>query len=235
LKIIVSALVFIILIGVSLPAFAKKHYMKTEVLSPKTGETLIDTASVPKDSYTLKLQNVEVLACRYNIGTKRQPRETLLLWVKNAVGYELAYKLESGPGEVFSKPVLFSASNYTFLNISTEPNGSGGFVADQFFWFAPDGSVHAVEFQQASEVYEQLAKSDEIILTGGEKEFFYDEDQMRFEFWLAREGDPHCCPSGGSVTGTYKLVGAPKYDFFTRRYQANFHILVDDITLLGQK
>ncbi|MCI0411765.1 hypothetical protein L0222_03070 [bacterium] len=137
--------------------------------------------------------------------------------------------MESEPGETFSKPVLFNASSYQFLNISTEPNGSGGFVLDQFLWFAPDSSVHSVEFQQASEVYENLAKSHEVVITGGEKEFFYKDGRMKFEFWLAQQGDPHCCPSNGTVTGTYKLTGAPKYDSFTRRYQARFQILIDQI------
>jgi hypothetical protein len=227
LKTIVSALLFAILISAPLPALAKKYYTKTELLSSQTGETLIETASKLKDSYSLTLPKLKVLACVYSIGTKRQPREVLFFWVKKDQGYELVYKLESGPGEIFTKPVLFSIATYSFLNVSTEPNGSGGFVADQFLWFAPDGTVHPVEFQQASEVYEHLAKSNEVILTGGEKEFFYDDNQMKFEFWLARQGDPHCCPSGGTVTGTYKLVGDSKYDSFARRYEANFQILVD--------
>jgi hypothetical protein len=201
---------------------------------------VIEAASQLKESYSLKVEDAEILAARYNTDTKRQPQEVLLIWVKKAQGYELAHKMESGPGEMFSKPILFTANNFKFMNISTEPNGSGGFVFDQFLWFAPDGTAHAIEFQQASEVYEKLADSNEVILTGGEKEFFYDEDRMRFEFWVAREGDPHCCPSGGTVTGTYKLVGAPEFDSFTRRYQPNFQILVDHIDqpvtarLLGQ-
>jgi hypothetical protein len=236
LKIIIFALVFsAALISVPLPAFAKKYYTKAEILSPETAETVMETTSALKDSYTLTLPKVEVIATLYSIGTKRQPRETLIFWMKKEPGYEFGYKIESGLGEVFSKPVLFTISNNNFVNVSTEPNGSGGFVADRFLWFAPDGTVHAVEFQQASEVYEHLAKSDEVILTGGEKEFFYDGDEMKFEFWLARQGDPHCCPSGGTVTGTYKLVGDSKYDSFTRQYQANFQIMVDHITPLPAK
>jgi hypothetical protein len=235
LKIIILALVLAALISVPLPAFAKKYYTKAELLSPQTGETLMETASALKDSYTLTLPNLEVIASLYSIGTKREPRETFVFWIKKDRGYELAYKLESGLGELFSKPVLFTISKNNFVNISTEPNGSGGFVADQFLWFAPDGTVHALDFQQASEVYEHLAKSDEVILTGGEKEFFYDEDQMKFEFWLARRGDAHCCPSGGTVTGTYKLVGDSKYDSFTRKYKAHFQITVDHITPLPSK
>lgn len=233
MKILKSALIIVILIGASPSAFAKKHYTKAEVLSPEISEMLIDADSSLKDTYTITLESAEVLVSHYSIGTKRQPREILLLWVKKPEGYEFAYKLESGIGESFNKPILFAASNFHFVNISTEPTGSGGFVVDQFLWFAPDGSVHPVEFQQASEVYEGLAKSDEVLLTGGEKEFFYQDGEMKFEFWLGREGDPHCCPSGGMVAGTYKLVGAPKYDSFTRRYKANFQILVDHITPLG--
>ncbi len=233
MKILNFVLILVILIGISPSAFAKKHYTKTEVLSTEVSEMLIDTASSLKDTYTLKLESAEVLACHYTIGTKRQPREILLLWLKKAQGYEFVHKLESGLGETFNKPIPFTASNFHFLNISTEPTGSGGFVFDQFLWFAPDGSVHPVEFQQASEVYEGLTKSDEVLLTGGEKEFFYQDGEMKFEFWLARDGDPHCCPSAGQVVGTYKLVGTPKYDSFRRSYQANFQILVDQITPLG--
>ena len=235
LKIIIFALVFAVLSCVSVPAFAKKYYTQAEVLTSRSGEALLETSSVLKDSYRLTLQQTEVIASLYSIGTKRQPREVLLFWLKKERGYEHVYKLESGIGEIFSKPVLFTMSNHSFVNISTEPNGSGGFVADQFLWFAPDGTVHPVEFQQASEVYEHLAKPDEVVLTGGEKEFFYDDNQMKFEFWLARQGDAHCCPSGGTVTGTYKLVGESKYDSFRRQYQPSFQILVDHITPLPKK
>ncbi len=58
---------------------------------------------------------------------------------------------------------------------------------------------------------------------------------MKFLFWISRVGDPHCCPSGGVVTGTYKIQGTPKYDSFTRRYSADFKILIDEMQQLSNE
>jgi hypothetical protein len=181
----------------------------------------------PANYFDLKFENKELLVTVNHHGTKRMPTDRLTVWMAKERGYEPLYSFDSGIGETFEKPNTFTVDGFHFLNISTSPSGSGGFVQENILWIAPDNSIHPVDLQLASETYENLASPDEIILNGGEKEFFVQDNQMKFEFWLAHEGDPHCCPTAGVVTGTYKLAGKPKYDFFERKYTGKLEIQID--------
>jgi hypothetical protein len=198
-----------------------------DLLSPDIAEMIIGQPAKLRESF--KYENGNLVTQIFSLGTTRQPKEVLLIWHKVADQFSLAGKQESFSGETFDKPLLFEVNNYKFLNISTEPYGSGGFVSDTILWLAPDHTIHEVEFEQASGIYESRVASDQVILTGGEKEFFFEEDQMAFQFWIAQQGDPHCCPSGGIVQGTYKLEGSPKFDSFSKEYRADFKILVDQL------
>jgi hypothetical protein len=202
-----------------------KDYTTKDLLSPDVGEVVIGRPSKLRDTH--RYQDGKLVAQIFSLGTTRQPKEILLLWNKTDDRFSLAGKRESLEGETFQKPTFFEVNQHRFLNISTEPSGSGGFVSDIVLWIAPDGTLHEVEFQQASEIYESIANSSEVVLTGGDKEFFLQDDEMAFQFWIAQHGDPHCCPSGGIVQGTYKLQGSPGFDSFSRNYKPDFKIVVD--------
>ena len=206
-----------LLISFSAFALANSHVLSKQQLLSKKQANYFD----------LKFENKELLVTVDHHGTKRMPTDHLTVWIAKERGYEASYSFDSGIGETFEKPDTFTIDGFHFLNISTSPSGSGGFVQENIFWVAPDDSVHPVDLQPASETYENLASPDEIILNGGEKEFFVQDNQMKFEFWLAHEGDPHCCPTAGIITGTYKLVGKPKYDFFERKYVGKLEIQID--------
>ena len=201
-------------------------YSKENVTSGEILETIAGVDGTLKSSHALNESNL--MAQIYSVGSQRHPREILLVWQHSGRDFRLAHKIESFAGETFQKPELFKVNEFEFINITTEPAGSAGFVNDTMLWIAPDGTLHEVEFRQASEVYEGLAEPGQIALTGGEKEFFYEDGTMKFEFALAAHGDPHCCPSGGIVSGNYKLVGEPKFDNFTRKYKSNFQLKIDD-------
>jgi hypothetical protein len=181
----------------------------------------------PANYFDLKFENKELVITVDHQGTRRMPKDHLTVWMSKQRGYEPSYSFDSGIGETFEKPYTFTFEGFQFLNISTSPSGSGGFVQENIFWVAPDNSIYPVDLQLASETYENLASPNEIILNGGDKEFFVQDNQMKFEFWLAHEGDPHCCPTAGTVTGTYKVVGKPKYDFFERKYVGKLEIQID--------
>jgi hypothetical protein len=212
--------------GLQIEAKAK-HQTTKDLNSADIAESIIGQPAKLRESFQYEQGNL--VAQIFSLGTTRQPKEVLLIWNKESDQFTLAGKRESFSGETFEKPLLFEVNNYKFLNISTEPSGSGAFVSDIILWLAPDHSTHEVDFEQASVIYESRVPSDQVVLSGGEKEFFFEENQMAFQFWIAQQGDPHCCPSGGTVQGTYKLEGAPKFDSFSKEYTADFRITVDQM------
>jgi hypothetical protein len=219
----------------ALEAYADtKHYSETHIISTATAEKFSSAGPMKfRASYQFNIDHQQFVATCFRSGSRQQPKELLLLWHGTNNGYELAHKIQSGVGEIFQKPMAFALRNSNFIYIATEPTGSGGFVLDFIFWLAPDGSVHPVRFQHASEIYEGLAESDEIVMNGGKDEFIFEDGAVKFKFWLGHEGDPNCCPSAGVVTGNYKLTGDPKYNFFKQAYTSNFELTIDQMQREG--
>jgi len=181
----------------------------------------------PADFFSLNASDKEFLVTIDHVGTKRMPKDRLQIWIPKEKGFESLYSFNSGIGETFEKPDIFTINGFNFLDISTSPSGSGGFVQRNIFWIAPNNYLQPVDWQSASQTYENLAAPGEVILNGGEKEFYIQDNQMKFQFYLAHDGDPHCCPTAGLISGTYKLVGSPKYDFFERKYVGKLEIQID--------
>ena len=217
----------ILFIALNLSADNTRKFPRNEAISAEMAQTLTGNSAKVKQIFAYKQSGM--VAALYSVGSQRMPQDLLVFWREAGSELVLIRQVLSEKGESYLKPEIFKLNEYTFVNISTEPAGSGGFVADSIYFLAPDGSMHEVPFQQASEIYEQLAASDQTILTGGEREFYVEDSTMKFAFWIAQPGDPHCCPSGGPVTGTYRLTGSPNYDSFSRSYRPNFNIVVDQI------
>lgn len=202
-----------------------RRYGMEEVLSSDSIHSLVGKNGTLRNSY--KYSAAGLMVTVHSIGTERQPQDVLIVWNVKDKAYEPVHIMESMSGETFDRPLLFSMQDLRFLNIATEPSGSGGFVTDTILWLAPDGTLHPVEFEQASLVFEAMEASDQVVQSGGENEFFFQDDTMKFEFTIATQGDPHCCPSGGVVSGNYKLIGDQQFDSFTRKYKSDFKIVVD--------
>jgi len=140
--------------------------------------------------------------------------------------YKLLHKMKSEPGEAFEIPVLFESGGEAYFYVSTTPSGSSGFVTESIYWIAPDSSLHPIGFEQAGQVFESLVQDGDIVLTGGPGIVFSDQG-LQFEFAIARAEDPHCCPTGGTVTGFYRIDGEKKYDPATKQYTCTFNIVPD--------
>lgn len=189
-------------------------------------------AAHPDQTYALELSGKKLLVTVKNQGTKRIPKDILSIYLQRNDSYLLLTSINAGPGGAFDQPHTFSSQGLNFVYAPTLPAGSAGFVDQNIFWLAPDDSIHRVNFQPASQEVETT--SGEIVLTGGDKDFFVEDDQLKFKFWVAKPGDPHCCPTGGTVSGTYKLVGHPTYDFFSRKYSDDIRIEIDSIQQADQ-
>jgi len=124
----------------------------------------------------------------------------------------------------FERPVLFRYHGENFVHVSTTPAGSGAFVTDTIFWIAPDATMHEIEFESAAEAYEDKVDAEETVLTGGSG-VNCTGGKLKFEFYIANNADPHCCPAAGKVTGNYKIVGNRKFDPITRQYSSTFKMV----------
>jgi hypothetical protein len=126
--------------------------------------------------------------------------------------------------DAFEMPVLFHYHGENFVHVSTTPVGSGGFVTDTIFWIAPDATMHEIEFESAAEAYEDKAGAEETVLTGGDG-VNCTGGKLKFEFYIANDADPHCCPTAGKVTGNYEIVGKKKFDPITNLYSSTFKMV----------
>jgi hypothetical protein len=124
----------------------------------------------------------------------------------------------------FEAPMLFQHQGESFIHVSTIPTGSGAFVIDTIFWIAPDGTMHEIEFENAAEAYEGKVNAQETVLTGGPG-VYCAGNKLKFEFYIAHKADPHCCPTAGKVTGSYKIVGEKTFDTHTNLYSSTFKMV----------
>lgn len=186
-----------------------------------------ENAFLPGQSHasTLQFSDKQLLI------TFASSNSVMKLW--NGKDHKLVYTVKADEGETLQKPVLFPFHGEYFLYVSTSPEGSGAFVTENVFWIAPDLTFHPVVFQHAGREYESWVKTGEIVLTGGPG-IVFSHGQLRFEFEVARDGDPHCCPTGGRVTGTYKITGDKWYKP-AGGYGCNFKIVVDQYNRTGQE
>jgi hypothetical protein len=132
--------------------------------------------------------------------------------------------LKTMTSDRFERPVLFRYHGENFVHVSTTPAGSGGFVTDTIFWISPDAAMHEIKVEDAAENYEGKVDPQETVLSGGGMNC--NGDKLTFEFYIANDADPHCCPTGGRVTGDYEIVGNRQFDTITNQYSSTFKVVV---------
>ena len=176
-------------------------------------------AAGPLSQFSLGSGTNHIVATIYRPGQASGGTEVLsfrssadgkLLWTMNSEGFE--------------KPVLFSYHGENFVLVSTTPAGSGGFVSDTVFWIAPDATMHEIDFEDAAGAYEKNVDAQEMVLAGGSG-VNCTGGRLTFEFYIANDGDPHCCPTAGKVTGNYEIVGKPKFNPLTKHFSSTFRMV----------
>lgn len=129
-------------------------------------------------------------------------------------------------GERLENPIPFQQNGEQFYYAATTPEGSGGFITETVFWVAPDGTLHPILFDQAGLAYERRVNEGEFILAGGAG-ILLSNGRLRFEFFIANEGDPHCCPTAGKISGTYTMVGAKQFHPGSKKYSSTYRLVAD--------
>jgi hypothetical protein len=144
---------------------------------------------------------------------------TLTIYVKIGEKFKLLRRLESSEYvSYFLEPKIVwiapkGAGREQLMLITERFYGTGGLTQEHIFTtssgeeFAPDLKLNEVEFISAAESFKDHLERDESILKGVGNTFT--DDGLFFNFEIYKGGDANCCPSGGKVTGTYKLERKP--------------------------
>lgn len=133
--------------------------------------------------------------------------------------------LKTMTSDGFEEPMLFFYQGENFIHVSTTPAGSGGFETDTIFWIAPDDTMHEIDSENAADAYEIKVDKAEMVLAGGSG-VNCTGGKLGFEFYIANDDDPHCCPTAGKVTGTYEIFGKKEFDPVTKQYSSTFKMVV---------
>jgi hypothetical protein len=85
--------------------------------------------------------------------------------------------------------------------------------------------MHEIEIESAADTYGEKVDAEETVLTGGSS-VNCTGGKLKFEFFIANDGDSHCCPTAGKVTGNYKILGEKQFDSITKQYSSTFKMVV---------
>jgi hypothetical protein len=184
-----------------------RQYSKEEII-----------ASLPPDkehAYPLRLTSLFPLedsnfAVTLHQGQERPDR--LVIWKKVGVNrYQVAQTMENDPDadETFRPPTLFTPKgepNGQKLKFLYIENVGRRFADETVYAIDTDANeLRPVDIESAETWYRSKLHPGEETW-GGEGNLFVDDQQPGFEFYIAKSKDPSCCPSGGQVTGTYKII-----------------------------
>jgi hypothetical protein len=154
---------------------------------------------------------------------------TVRIWRPIDDGFQLSYETNSNSGtsEASYDVEAFRLSGEYFVHLMLLYSGTGYSHTDAFLWIAPDGTLQQVTFVEPAKAYRGLGKG-EGVWKGEVNEFRDDDATFRFGVW--REGDANGDPTGGQVTGHYKLTGSKQYHSETKRWSQDFQIAPTDFT-----
>ena len=165
--------------------------------------TLESYVSVLLNHDTLFVATVHNVAVHADIFAQRPDK--LNIWKTVHGGYRLFKSEDSGGGgdSYHEKPFVFHKSGETFLYCQLNYYGTGHYHDDSIYVLNRDRELQPVEFIPAPDGCEKVLHKDEYVAQGVQNEF--SDHSLSFSFGIWRTHDGNCCPSGGSVEGTYKV------------------------------
>ncbi len=203
---------------------AARRYTKEEIVGEIPPDAEHRYAAKLEYAVPIKTSNERELLVTLHTGDARP--DTLSVWKKIGDKYQVLKTLSEDPEDgSFGRVSSFSVRNEPFLYVPSLFNGTGGIMKEVIFWIAPDDTLHEIGFESARDAYTGQLKEGEAISKSAINRFSV--DALQFELYIWNERDPNCCPTAGKVTGTYKLVGDRTYDPVTKKYGANFKVVVD--------
>ena len=170
------------------------------------------------------------------VHTDRDRPDQLNIWKKYNQGFRHIDTFESEGGDYhgdFDKPVVFHLNGETFIYIQINSGGNGGYHDDSMYVITERKELRHVEFIRVDKQCNNLLKEGETIMNGVDNTIA--DDTLSFFLGIWEKDDAHCCPTGGSIEGTYKLEKIKTYDPILRREKVSYRIVVGDYSRVPAK
>ena len=165
-----------------------------------------------RNKYPLKIalfSNISGYAVTLHTGKDRPER--LVFWKVDDDKYQKLALMESNPdsGEHFQVPTNFDAAidstpGESFVDVATLRRGG---ITDRVLHIDEgEDQFQPVEIESPEDWYKGKLAPSETVRQPGRN--FFSDGGLEFEFQIWKSNDQDCCPTGGLVTGTYKIVSA---------------------------
>jgi hypothetical protein len=185
-----------------------RSYTREEVLA----------AIAPDPDHTYPLEVSETVESKAPDGTRvftvvhtgKNRADLLRVWMVRDSRYRLLRE-NSVEDDARLSAERFHFGDQVFLHLMILFNGTGRQRSDEFFRVESGGLT---PLKTPGGLPLTLAYGETVM--NGFEESFQDQD-LRFEFFIWKDGDAHCCPSAGRVQGKYTIVGNElRYASWTR-------------------
>ncbi len=112
------------------------------------------------------------------------------------------YHLQPAQANVKIGPsFIFSVGEEQLLGTRDAIPGTGAFFYEAYWWFDRDGTV-LMDFSPIGKAVDSILPKDTYIAKG----YGLDLRSLKYAIDVWKKGDPNCCPTGGSISITFKVV-----------------------------
>lgn len=121
--------------------------------------------------------------------------------------YHLLLELQAG-FSYFEKPNIFwygsNGKKEHLIQLTEVMPGTGHYITEHIYAVNWKGGLVKVAFTPAPKSFTTNLNKDEGIWKGETNRL--SKEGLSFEFYIWNKGDANCCPTGGKVSGKYKLT-----------------------------
>lgn len=201
-------------------------YAMPACAGPQTKQELVRTFSDPAGDESYELQSGQTFMSwnqRELFVTVHKGQKNLfpdyIARIYSAVpgGFTLLKEITTGGNGYFRPPQVFwydipspgrSAERVHVLQLTEKIYGTGSFTSEHVFEIRPEAEglgLRPIAYVPAPRTFAAHLNPGEAVWKGENNQF--SSRGLEFEFYIWRTAvDGNCCPSGGRVTGEYKLV-----------------------------
>lgn len=124
-------------------------------------------------------------------------------------------------GSHYDEFQIFKYGDNHFVKLLEELPGSGLYTEETVFCVLPDNTWQKIPFDRADNGYIKGLKKNQYVRKAYSN---FTDNEMNYTVTIANENDPNCCPSGGSIYGTYNLTGKMTLNKNKNIYDTSFII-----------
>jgi len=166
---------------------------------------------------------VPIVVTRYR-GKDRPDRITI--WKQDGDLYRRLNMMQVEDAETasYELPDILRYNGDNFIHVTLVYSGTGHSVTESVFAIGSENTLAEVVFPNVVGVNVEL-KPGEGVWKGVSTKL--SDDKLEFEYYIWNEGDANCCPTAGSVTGTFKISKQTRLDETSHAPREEWIVTVD--------